>query len=289
MEKKYIITSDDTTDLPASYFSENNVGAISLHCMMDDVVYTLEHPMDGKEFFDNIRKGKLPTTSQFNPEEARVFFTKYVEQGYDILHLSFSSGLSGAYQSSVIGANEVLEEYPDAKIIVIDTMHASLGEGLILDYAVKLRDEGKSIDEVAKWVEDNKNNIVGLFVVDDLFHLYRGGRVSKLAAIFGSMASIKPVMHVDTDGKLSLVTKARGRKKSIQMLADMMEEYVGQYKDKQSKVFISHGDCREEVAYLEDMIHDKFGYETYVNYIGTTIGAHTGCGVIALFFLGDKR
>lgn len=289
MEKKFIITSDDTTDLPMSYFVEHNVGAISLHCMMDDEVYTLENPMDPKEFFDNVRKGKLPTTSQFNPDEAKEFFLGYVEKGYEILHLAFSSGLSGSYQSAVLGAKEVLEEHPDAKIIIIDTLHASLGEGLLLDYAVTLRDEGKSIDEIAAWIEENKGTITGLFVVDDLFHLYRGGRVSRMAAIFGSMASIKPVMHVDIEGKLSLVTKARGRKKSIQMIADLMGEYMGSYKGKPQKVFISHGDCREEVSYLEELIKEKYDLDCYVNYIGTTIGAHTGCGVIALFFMGETR
>ena len=289
MGKKYMITSDDTTDLPASYFVEHNVGAISLQCLMDGKSYSLENPMDPKEFFNNVRNGKLPTTSQYNPGEVEEFFGKYIEEGYDILHLAFSSGLSGAYQSSMIGAEAVREKYPEAKVIVIDTKHAYLGEGLLLDYAVTLRDEGKSIDEVAEWIESNKERVAGLFVVDDLFHLYRGGRVSKLSAIFGQLASIKPVMHVDIDGKLSLVTKARGRKKSIQMIADLMGEYMGSYKGKPQKVFISHGDCREEVSYLEELIKEKYDLDCYVNYIGTTIGAHTGCGVIALFFMGDVR
>lgn len=289
MDRKYIITSDDTTDLPATYFEEHNVGAISLQCIMDDKSYTLENPMDPKEFFENVRMGKLPTTSQYNPGEVVDFFSKYIEQGYDILHLAFSSGLSGSYQSSIIGAQMTKEKYPDANIIVIDTLQASLGEGLLLDYAVKLRDEGKSMDEVAAWVEENKSKIVGLFVVDDLFHLYRGGRVSKLSAIFGQLASIKPVMHVDNEGKLSLVTKARGRKKSIQMLADLLQEHLGSYTGKEQKVFISHGDCIDEVDYLAGILKERYGFESYINYIGTTIGAHTGCGVIALFFLGDER
>lgn len=289
MDRKYIITSDDTTDLPATYFEEHNVGAISLQCIMDDKSYTLENPMDPKEFFENVRMGKLPTTSQYNPGEVVDFFSKYIEQGYDILHLAFSSGLSGSYQSSIIGAQMTKEKYPDANIIVIDTLQASLGEGLLLDYAVKLRDEGKSMDEVAAWVEENKSKIVGLFVVDDLFHLYRGGRVSKLSAIFGQLASIKPVMHVDNEGKLSLVTKARGRKKSIQMLADLLQEHLGSYKGKEQKVFISHGDCIDEVDYLAGILKERYGFDSYINYIGTTIGAHTGCGVIAMFFLGDER
>lgn len=289
MSDKFVITTEDTTDLPSSYFKEHNVGAISLHCMMDDKVYTIDNPMEPKIFFDNLRNGKLPTTSQINPSEAEEFFEKYVKQGYEVLHLAFSSGLSGSYSSAMIGAQAVMEKYPDSRIVVIDTLCASLGEGLIVDYAVKMRDEGKSLDEIAAYVEENKAHLSHIFVVDDLFHLYRGGRVSKLAAIFGTMASIKPVMHVDDEGKLTLVTKARGRKKSIEIQAELMGEYLGKYKDTPQTAFISHGDCLEEAEYLAKLIKDKYGIESYINYIGTTIGSHTGCGVIALFFMGEKR
>lgn len=289
MNDKFVITTEDTTDLPPSYFKENNVGAVSLHCMMDDNVYTIENPMDPKLFFDNLRKGKLPTTSQINPSEAEEFFEAYVKDGYDVLHLAFSSGLSGSYSSAMIGAQAVMEKYPDSKIVVIDTLCASLGEGLIVDYAVKLKAQGKSLEEIATFVEENKHNLTHIFIVDDLFHLYRGGRVSKLAAIFGTMASIKPIMHVDDNGKLTLVTKARGRKKSIEMQAELMGEYLGKYKDTPQKAFISHGDCLQEAEYLAKLIKEKYGIDSYINYIGTTIGTHTGCGVIALFFMGEKR
>lgn len=289
MSEKFIITTEDTTDLPPEYFVEHNVGGLSLHCMMDDEVYTLDNPLDPKVFFENMRNGKLPTTSQVNPQDAEELFEKYVNDGYDILHLAFSSGLSGSYNSAEIGAKAVRERHPDAKIIVIDTLAASLGEGLIVDYAVSLRDEGKTIDEVADWVRNNLRNIVTLFVVDDLFHLYRGGRVSRLAAVFGSLASIKPVMHVDDEGKLSPIGKSRGRKKSIQDLSDFMGEYMGSFKGKPQKVFISHGDCIEDVEYLVKLIKEKYNLDCFVNYIGTTIGSHTGCGVIALAFMGDHR
>ena len=289
IKNNFVIVTEDTTDLPISYFEEHNVGVISLHCMMDDTVYTIDNPLDPKTFFQGLREGKLPTTSQINPSEAEEFYEKYLAKGMDVLHLAFSSGLSGTYNSALVGAEAAMEKYPSRKVVVIDTLCASLGEGLLVDYAVKLRDAGKSLEEIVDWVEGNKHNLTHLFVVDDLFHLYRGGRVSRLAAIFGSMASIKPVMHVDDDGRLTLVTKARGRKKSIQMLVELMDERLGANMLRDQEVFISHGDCLEEAEYLASLIKEKFGFDAYINYLGTTIGTHTGCGVIALFFIGEKR
>ena len=288
--KKYVITTDSTCDLPESFVTENNVDVIPVLYSINDVVYgTPDSNMDIKEFYDSMRNGIMPTTMACNIEECKTVFEKYAKEGVDVLHLAFSSGLSSTYSNAVIAANDVMEEYPDCKVTVIDTLAASMGEGLLVYYAVKLKNEGKSLEEVAQYVEDIKASVVSRFTVDDLHHLHRGGRVSKTTAIVGSLINVKPILHVDEEGHLKSLENARGRKKSLTKILDMMEEGIKDYTGTNDMVFLSHGDCEEDANFIASEIEKRFGLKTMVNILGQTIGTHTGPNLIALFFLGTKR
>ncbi|MBQ7925946.1 MAG: DegV family protein [Lachnospiraceae bacterium] len=284
------IITDSTADLPVSYLEENDIGCLHLSYILDGETYGPEKQMDYKEFFDAMRNGKMPTTSQVNPDQAKSYFEEVIKECDEILYIAFSSGLSGTYNSVQVAAAEVLEEHPDKKILVVDTLCASLGEGLVVMKAVNLRKEGKTMDEVAAWIEEHKQNIVHVFTVDDLFHLHRGGRVSKTSAILGTLISIKPKLYVDPEGHLTLLAKVRGRKKSLSALVDYMEEKLGSFRDKNDFYTISHGDCIEDAEYVRDLIKERFGIENCViNNIGPTVGSHSGPGTVALFFMGDER
>ncbi|MCI5619966.1 MAG: DegV family protein [Lachnospiraceae bacterium] len=287
----FMITTDTTADLPADYVAEHHLGIMSLTYTLEGVTYDWEHPMDVKEFYQKMRDGSMPTTSQVNPEIARELFTKWATEGNcDILHVAFSSGLSGSYNSARMAAQELEEEGFPHKILVIDSLCASLGEGLLIHKALQKKEAGASLEETAQFVEDIKLHIVHNFTVDNLFHLYRGGRVSKTAAFLGTIASIKPILHVDNDGHLIPLSKVRGRKKSLLALVDSMEQQMGSYADKNDIVFISHGDSVEDAQFVADQIKLRFGIDSFlINYVGSTIGAHSGPGTIALFYLGDYR
>ncbi|MBP3487454.1 MAG: DegV family protein [Roseburia sp.] len=287
----FIITTDTTSDLPADYVKEHHIGMLSLSYTINGSTYTWENPLPVKDFYDCMREGSLPTTSQANPAEAGAMFESILTgQNADILHIAFSSGLSGSYNSAKIAALEFQEKYPGRRIIVIDSLCASLGEGLLVHKAVTMKEQGCSILEVADWLEENKLHLVHNFTVNDLFHLYRGGRVSKTAAFVGTMISLKPILHVDNEGHLIPLSKVRGRKKSLIALVDAMDKQLGSWRDKNDVVFISHGDCIEDAQFVADRIKEQFGYDSFlINYVGPTIGAHTGPGVVALFYMGDYR
>lgn len=292
--QNFKIITDTTADLPKSFIEENELGLLYLECIIDGKTYGADNAeeLDLNNFYQMIRDGKMPTTSQVNPEQAKEAFEKYIETDKEILCIAFSSGLSGTYNSMKIAADEVMEEHPECKIKVIDSLCASLGEGLFVYQAVELRKAGKSMDETAKWLEEHIGNVVHVFTADDLFHLYRGGRVSKTSAILGTVAAIKPVLHVDNAGKLIPVMKVRGRKKSLKALVDYMEEKQGEFlqMNKDGVVCISHSDALEEAEWVRDEIKNRFGIENFViNMIGPVIGSHTGPGTIALFFMGTER
>ena len=287
---KYVITTDSTCDLPESFTKENNVDVIPVLYSVDDVVYgTPDSNMNIKDFYDAMRNGIMPTTMACNIEDCKTVFEKYAKDNIDILHLAFSSGLSSTYSNAVIAANDVMEEYPNCKITVIDTLAASMGEGLIVYKAVNLKKEGKGLDEVATYIEENKGNVISRFTVDDLHHLHRGGRVSKTTAIVGSLINVKPILHVDEEGLLKSLENVRGRKKSLARIIDMMEEATRDYNGTNDIVFLSHGDCEEDAKYIASEIEKRFGIKTMVNILGQTIGTHTGPNLIALFFMGNKR
>lgn len=225
---EYVITTDNNSDLPEKYLTEHGVGCMYLSYAMDGKNYTHGNFLPEHEFYEAMRNGSMPTTAQVNPENARVLLEPYLKEGKDILHIAFSSGLSGTYNSCRIAAEELMEEYPDRKIIVIDSLAASLGQGFLVYLAQEKKEQGEDIETVARWAEENKLHIVHLFTVNDLNHLYRGGRVSRTTAVVGSMLNIKPVLHVDNDGKLTAIGKVRGRKKSLQELVKLMDEKIRQ-------------------------------------------------------------
>ena len=286
----YIITTDTTTDLPEDYIKKHDLGIMSLTYTLEGTTYSKDNPLDVRLFYEKMRNGSMPTTSQVNPENAKNIFLPYLKDGYDILHIAFSSGLSGSYNSTRIAAEELSEEFPDRKITIIDSLAASLGEGLLVHKAVMLKEQGADLDTVADWVEQNKLHIVHNFTVDELFHLHRGGRVSKATAILGTMINVKPILHVDDEGHLIALSKVRGRKKSLQALVDSMEKQMGAYRSQNDIVFISHGDSLADAQYVADLVKQRFGIESFlINYVGPTIGAHSGPGTIALFYMGDYR
>ena len=284
------LSTDSTADLPEEYLEANNISCINLSYILDGVTYGQGRNMSSKAFFKMMRDGKMPTTSQVNPEEAKVFFERLIEKNKEILHLAFSSGLSGSYNNARLAAEEVMEEHPDCRIVVVDTLCASMGEGLMVYKAAQLREQGKSLDEVVEWIEAHKFNLVHTFTVDDLNHLYRGGRVSRTTAIIGTLAGIKPVLHVDNEGHLVNIDKIRGRKKSLLALVDYMEKKTSGYSDKNDMVMISHGDALEDAQFVRDRIRERLGIENFmINDLGPVIGAHTGPGLVALFFMGTSR
>ncbi len=286
----YIIATDSTADLPQDYLQKNEIPVFNLTYTIAGETYGQDKELPVGVFYNLMRGGELPKTSQVNPDEAKTQFHKLIEKNKEILYLAFSSALSGTYNSVRLAAEEIMEERKDVKIIVVDTKCASLGEGLAVHKAVELRKEGKSIEEVASYMEEHKLNFIHVFTVDDLNHLYRGGRVSRGTAIVGTVLNIKPILHVDNEGRLINIGKERGRKKSLLKLVDMMGEQMGSYKDNNDTVFISHGDSLEDAEFVRDEINSRFGVKSYIiNTIGPTIGTHAGPGTIALFFMGDVR
>lgn len=286
--RDYVITVNSTVDLPKEWLEERKVPVIPLKYTIDNETYTDMEGLSSKEFFEKLRDGKIATTSQINPEEARAQLEPFLKEGKDVLHLGFSSGLSGTYNSMRIAGEELKEEYPEAKIIIIDTLCACLGEGLLLYKALQLKEAGKTIEETAKWVEENKLHICHNVTVDDLFHLHRGGRISKASAVLGSVVQIKPIIHMDENGKLQVIGKERGRKKSLNKIVDMAVEQIKGWDN--DIAMITHGDCQEDAEYVAKLVRERLGIENIlINNIGTVIGSHTGPGVVAVFVMGNKR
>ncbi len=286
--RDYVITVNSTVDLPKEWLEERHVPVVPLKYTIDGETYTDMEGLSAKEFFAKLREGKMSVTSQVNPEEAAELLEPYVKDGKDVLHLGFSSGLSGTLNSMRIAGQMLEEKYPEAKVIVIDTLCACLGEGLLLYKALQQKAMGKTIDETAQWVEENKLHICHNVTVDDLNHLHRGGRVSKTTAVLGTLVQIKPIIHMDDNGKLQVIGKERGRKKSLNKIVDMaVEQSKGWDND---IIMITHGDCIEDAEYVAKLVREKMGIDNIlINNIGTVIGSHTGPGVVAVFCMGNKR
>jgi len=282
--------TDSSADLPKSYLEEHNIKCVSLKYTIDGNTYDNDDEEAAVSFYDKVRKGSMPTTSQVNPEEAEEVLRNSLKECKNILCIAFSSGLSGTYNSFRLAASDICEEIQDANIVVVDSLCASLGQGLIVHKAVCMKDSGKSMQEVAQWLEDHKQNLVHAFTVDDLNHLYRGGRLSKVAAVVGTMINLKPVLHVDSEGKLVNMYNVRGRKKSLHALVDYMEKTMGEYRNQNDIVFISHGDNIDDAKFVAEEVKRRFGIENFlINPIGPTIGAHAGPDTLALFFMGEYR
>ena len=288
MCKKYIISTDVTSDLPENFLKENNIDILYLTYNTGGIDYNGNNSLSPKEFYQKMRDGEMTKTSQVSPEATEATFEKILLDGYDILHIGFSSGLSGSYNSARIAAENLLVKYPDSKIRVIDSLCASLGEGLLVFKAIELKKQDKSLAEVADWVEENKLHLCHMFTVDDLMYLHRGGRVSKASAIAGSILGIKPILHVDNGGNLIPIGKVRGRKQSLIELVDKMGEKMGDWEN--TTFAISHGDCEDEAFFVRDLVIKRFGIKNcIINYVGTVIGAHSGPKTMALFFMGNER
>lgn len=289
--REYVIYTDSSADFGPDMVKSLGIELQPLTVHQNGNDY--QNWPDGREisfenFYSNLRNGDMASTSQVNVNVFLEAFRNVLRQGKDLLYLGFSSGLSGTYNSAVMAAEELKAEFPDSKIITVDTLAASLGQGLLVWYAVQYKNQGKSIDEVSQWVEDNKLKLAHWFTVDDLDFLKRGGRLSGAAAFFGSMLNIKPVLHVDNNGKLIAMEKVRGRKNSLNRLVDHMEKTA--VNPEKQYVFISHGDCADDAEYLASEVKRRLGVEeVYINYVGPVIGSHSGPGTMALFFMAQER
>lgn len=287
----YRITVESTADLPAEYYATHNVTCLGMGYTDGAKLYRegSDNALAHADFYAAMRGGTCFTTQQVSPFEFREAVEPLLQAGEDVLHLAFSSRLSGSYQSAVMAAEELREAYPERTLIVIDTLAASRGQGLLVDYAVRNRDAGMSLEANAAWVESHKLNLCHWFTVDDLVYLQRGGRVSKLTAVLGGMLGIKPVLHCDDEGALTMVTKRRGRRASIDELVEKtvsaaLPDIASQ------RIYICHGDCLADAEYLAAQITEKTGAtDIQIFYTGTVIGSHSGPGTLAVFFMGRNR
>lgn len=292
--EKFTLTCCSTADMTKEYFDKRRIAYVCFHYMIDGVSYPddLGVSMPIKEFYDRMSKGAAPTTSQVNVGEFRDFFEPFLKEGQDILHISLSSGLSGSYNSACMAAKELMEEYPDRKICVVDSLGASSGYGLLVDAAADLRDQGMSLEEVREWVEEHKLNVHHWFFSTDLTSFKRGGRISATSAMLGTVLNICPLMNMDHLGRLIPRQKIRTKKKAILEAAKMMEQHADSQTAYNGKCFMSQSACYEDAKALADLIEERFPNldgRIVINDVGTVIGAHTGPGTVALFFFGNKR
>ncbi len=286
------IVTDSSSNLIEDLIDEFGLHILPLSFMVDGEQYHSylkgEHT-DLAQFYAMMREGKVITTSLPNMAESEELLRGLLTAGKDVLYIGFSSGLSGTFQEIDLLLGQLAQEFPERTVLTVDTLAASGGEGLLVWYAATLARDGASIEEVHRWLEDNKLKLAHWFTVDDLMFLFRGGRVSKTSAWAGTLLNIKPVMHVDDEGHLIPLEKVRGRKKSLKALVDHMEATADAPVAEQT-VFITHGDCREDAEYVADLVRERFGVtDIVINYVDPVIGAHSGPGTMALFFLADHR
>ena len=279
--------ADSACDLPLSFFKEKNVTLIPLQVNIDDRVYKDLETLNPKDVFKEIREGKMPKTSQPNPQAFQEVFKELAESGETGIYIAFSSELSGTCQTAIMVSEQVKEDYPDLDLTIIDTKCASIGYGLVVQHAAELASNGASKDEIIKAAEYRSEHMEHLFTVEDLDFLARGGRLSKASAFIGGLLNIKPLLHVE-DGKLVPLEKLRGRKKLLKRMLDVMEE---RGTDLQNQlVGISHGDDEEAALELKQLIEERFGTtKFYINLIGAAVGSHAGPGTLALFFLNEAH
>lgn len=290
----YILSCCSTADLSAEHFKERNISYICFHYTLDGKEYSddLGKTIPFDEFYQKMADGAMTQTSQVSAGEYEDYFSSLLETGKDVLHLCLSSGISGSYRSAVMAAENLREKYPDRKLIIIDSLGASSGFGLLIDMMADKRDEGMDIDALAKWTEENRLNIHLWFFSTDLTFFVRGGRVSKAAGFFGGMLNICPLLNVNTEGRLIAREKIRGKKKVIEAIAGKMEQFAENGLDYNGKCYISHSACYGDARAVADIIEEKFknlNGKVLINDIGTTIGSHTGPGTVALFFYGKDR
>lgn len=289
--RDFVIMTDSCCDMTQEMADELGLCVLPLMFHLKGKDY--RNYLDGRDIpfrqvYEEIRGGASATTSAVSVGDFEVAMRTVLDSGKDILCINFSSALSTTYQSAVIAADDLRGEYPGAKILVIDSLSASLGQGLLVWLCAQQKQAGKPLKEVYDFAMDVRNRVCHWFTVDDLNHLKRGGRISSAAALFGTMLSIKPVLHVDTEGRLIPVSKTRGRRASLLAVVDEMEKTA--IDPKNQTVFISHGDCEADAQFVADEVRRRFGTkDVFINYVGPVIGSHSGPGTIALFFLGASR
>ncbi len=291
---EYKITCCSTADMPAAYFEERKIPYVCFHYRMDGVEYPddLGKTMPFAEFYDRISKGAEPTTAQVNAQQYMDFFEPILKEGKDILHFTLSGGISGSVNSANIAKTQLEEKYPDRKVIVIDSLAASSGFGMLVDAALDKQEEGLSLEENAAWAEENKNRLHHWFFSTDLTSFIRGGRISKVSGFVGQALNICPLMNVNSEGKLIPRNKYRGKKQVIREMVKRMEEHAQGGLSYNGKCFMSCSACEEDARKVADIIGEKFpnlNGKVVINSIGTVIGSHTGPGTVALFFWGDER
>lgn len=291
MTSQFILATDSCCDLTQDLVQEMAIEIIPLSVEIQDKVYHHypdERALKTKDFYEMMRNKHIATTSLINVGEFLLFFESFLKEGKDVLYIGFSSALSGTVQSARIAVEELKHTYPERKIIVVDSLSASMGQGLLVWYAYQQAKKGLSIDDVSQWVIDHRLSLCHLFTVDDLGTLKRGGRLSGTAALLGSLLKVKPVLHVSDEGKLVPIKKARGRKASLQIIVDYMKEKI---KDPEHQtIFISHGDDIDHANHVKSLITEQVGVkDVVIGTIGPIIGAHSGPGTIAVFFMGNPR
>ena len=287
----YVVFTDSCADLDDTLLLELDVHFIPMHFTLDDAAYT--NWPDGRElsfkaFYEKLRNGASSTSTQVTVEEFKEAFRPVLEKGYDVLYVGLSSGLSNTISSGLLAAEELVKEFPQRTVRIVDSLSASMGEGLLTWHVVQQKKQGKSVNEAADWAENNRLKLAQWVTVDDLHFLKRGGRLSGTAAMVGTMLNIKPMIHVDNDGRLTVVKKMRGRRNSLKELVNKMEQVS--VAPQEQTIFISHGDCLADAEFVAEEIRQRMNPKrVYINYIGPVIGGHSGPGTVALFFMANGR
>ncbi len=289
--KQYILATDACSDLPLDVVKQHDIAIVPMFLEIEGKNYSHnleEKHLKLKDFYDQLRDKKVSRTSLVNVGEFVQFFTELLKQGKDILYIALSSALSGTYQSAMMAIDMLKDDYPNQRIVVVDTLSASLGEGYLVWRAALLKKEGKLLNEVVEWLEANKYRLRHLFTVEELGTLKRGGRLSGTAAFFGTLLGVKPILHVTREGKLDVLKKSVGRKKSLTEMIEVMKEQI--VAPKEQTIFIAHGDCLEEAKEVGGLINASMNVkDLFFSYIGPVIGSHSGPGTIAVFFMGKER
>lgn len=291
---RFILSCCSTADMKKEYFQHRNIPYVCFHVTLDEKEYMddLGQSIPFDEFYKKIQDGALANTAQVNVEEYIEFFEPFLKEGMDVLHISLSSGISGTFNSANIAKDELLEKYPDRKILLVDSLGASSGYGLLVDLAADLRDQGERIEDVYQWAVSNRLNIHHWFFSTDLTSYIRGGRISKTSGFIGTMLGICPLLNMDHEGHLIPRAKIRTKKRAIREIVKRMEEHAKDGKDYSGKCFLSNSACYEDARQVADLIEASFpklNGKVVINSVGTVIGAHTGPGTVALFFEGDER
>ena len=291
---EYKVTCCSTVDMPAAYFEEKKLPFVCFHFRMDGVEYPddLGKSMSFEEFYKKIAEGSEPTTAQVNMQQYMELFEPILKEGKDILHLTLSSGITGSINSANMAKSQLEEIYPERKIFVVDSLAASSGYGMLVDAALENQENGLSLEENVKWIEENRNRLHHWFFSTDLTSFIRGGRISKVSGVVGQALNICPLMNVNIEGKLIPRNKYRGKKQVIRQMVKRMEEHAQDQTHYSGKCMMSCSACEEDARKVADMIEEEFpnlNGKVQINSIGTVIGSHTGPGTVALFFWGDER